>query len=127
MLQRLLGKGDDMHWLGLRGLHLAANHTQALDVLCRLLLSCKDQAVELLGLLCEQGDVGGRVCGPVLGAFSSDNADALAGRWHEADVMHRVGYEKLNLLLARGRQLVWLQLENAPDFISIAAGNTAGV
>ena len=127
MLQRFLGKCDDMHWLSLGGLHLASNHTEALNVLCLLLLSGKDQALQLLRLLCEQGDVGSRVCGHALGALGSHDADPLAGTWHEVNVMHRVGDKKLNLLLSRRGELVWLQLKNVPALVHITARNTAGV
>lgn len=100
MLQRFLGKCDDMHWLRLGGLHLASNHAKALKVLCLLLLSGKDQALQLLRLLCEQGKISSWVCGHALRALSRYDADPLVGAWHKVNVMHRIGYQQLNLLLS---------------------------
>jgi len=42
--------------------------------------------------------------------------------------MYRIGDEKLNFLLSRGRELIRLQLKNTPDLLGVrAAGNAAGV
>lgn len=128
VFQGFLGERDDVHGLGLCGLHLTFNHVEALNVLRLPLRGGEDEVLQLLGLLREQGEVGSLLGRHVLRTLRSDDADSLAGAGHEVDVMYRIGDEKLNFLLSRGRELIRLQLKNTPDLLGVrAAGNAAGV